>query len=617
MPSTPSPRPGWRWADDVSHIGYDRARLATLRVRAITAIESLRAVASDDPAAWDAVLAARVAREHLERNWLPMIDRIIASEAMVTWHRCDLRGAIAGADDARAMVVLLRLAGALGPAARQAFFTDLGGEGTARLFIELGVNDFGEDVEANRMFARVARDELSATTRGPGLPPGFAAELVAEFVEAPLEIGRDPTATFRFLLGDVHYGRDFLVATAEAALRYEIASAGERSFGDPYWPSGTGSTLAAGLADDADPIELLMEDLGGDAVAWRMLLAEPTVARYLLAERRFDPDGLTRLAAGAELAAAGPDVGPDSPAALLHDAAFVASAFVNHFATRGDLLNAPPEVSAAAARTLGRHLFAVHKDVLNPEPLDQPATLRRGLDAFGPDFAVEVPVFDEDALAAVTDLAVHTDEGLATLRTALNDYEQGFAAAAATASTRADVADPDQFLEQAIGQLGRLEGYLLQHAGHLAEREGHRRDEVVSRWIDGALGTVSLGVGKLGIPVPGPLVRPAEVKERWATHEDAAEKQFSDYAAEWTESLRYTWFRELHAAGVIAPDLPAVVLTADGRLRPWQELDGVQRRIVDDLMAENTWRGSVDVDWFLLSDAVKTAQQDLYADWDG
>jgi hypothetical protein len=206
---------------------------------------------------------------------------------------------------------------------------------------------------------------------------------------------------------------------------------------------------------------------------------------------------------------------------------------------------------------------------------------------------------------------------LATLRAALNEYEHGFAAAAAAASTRADVADPGQFLEQAIGQLGHLEGYLLRHAGHLAEGKGRRRDEVVGRWIDGALGTVSLGVGKLGIPVPGPLVRPAHVKERWANHEAAVEERFTEYAVEWTENLRYLWFRELHAAGVIAPDLPAAVLTRDGRLRPWPELDGVERRIVQDLMEENTWGGQVDVDWLRLSDAVKSAQQDLYADGTG
>jgi hypothetical protein len=601
----------------MSRIGYDRARLVTLRARAIAAIESLRAIASDDPAAWDAVLVARVTREHLEQTWLPLIDRIVGSDAMVTWRRPDLRSAITPSDDVRALVVLLRLAGVLGPAARRAFFTGLGGEGTARLFVELGVNDFAGDIEANRVLALVARDELALATEGSGLPAEFATDLVNGLAPSTPRIGRDPTATFRFLLGDVDYSRGFLVAVTKAAVQYEMASADERAFDDPYWPTGTGSTLTVGQLDDSDPVDLLMDRLDGDAVAWRTLLADRTVARYLFAERRFQAVGLTRLAEGAELAAAGPDVVPDAPAALLHDAAFVASAFVNHVAARGDLLDGSPEVSVATAHILGRHLFAVHKDVLNPLPLDHPATLRRGFDAFGPDFEVEVPAFDAEALAAATDLAVHTDEGLATLRAALNDYEHGFAGAAAAVSTRPEVADPGRFLEQAIGQLGRLEGYLLRRSGHLAEGEGRRRDEVISRWIDGALGTVSLGVGRLGIPVPGPLVRPAQVQQRWANHESAAEERFTEYADQWTENLRYLWFRELHAADVIAPDLPAAVLTDDGQLRPWQELDGVERRIVQDLMEENTWRGPVDVDWLRLSDAVKSAQQDLYSDWAG
>jgi hypothetical protein len=601
----------------VSRVGYDPARLAALRARAIAAIGSLRTVVSDDPAAWDAVLTARMTRDHLEQTWLPLIDRIAGSDAMVTWRRADLRGALGSLEAVRALMVLLTVASALGPAARQAFFADLGGAGTARLFVALGMNDLGGAVDANRAFALVARDELARASHGPGLPAEFADDLVAGLAGDRPALGRDPTAAFRFLLTDVDYGGNFLVAMARAALRHEIAGAGERAYDDPYWRSGTGSTLADGIGDEADPVELLMRDLDTDAAAWRTLLAEPTIARYLFAERRFGAEGLARLAEGAALAAAGPDVGPDAPAALLHDAALVASAFLNLVAIRGDLRDAPPQVSVAVARTLGRHLFAVHKDVLNPQPLEQPATLRRSLDAFGPDLDVEVPLFDEDALATVTDLAVETDEGLATLRAALNDYEHGFTAAAAAASTRPEVPDTGRFLEQAVGQLALLEGYLLQHAGHLAESEGRRRDEAVGRWIDGALGTLSLGVGKLGIPVPGPLIRPAEVKQRWAAHESAVEDRFTEYADEWTENLRYLWFRELHAAGVIAPDLPDAVLTPDGQLRPWQELDDIERRIVGDLMEENTWRGAVDVDWLRLSDAVTSAQQDLYADWDG
>jgi hypothetical protein len=394
-----------------------------------------------------------------------------------------------------------------------------------------------------------------------------------------------------------------------------MGAAEVRALDEPYWPSAMFVTSLAIDADTVtDPTGVLVERLGEDAAAWRALLTDPAIAGYLLAERRFDGDGFARLAAGAELAAAGPDVTADAPAGLLRDAAFVASAFVNHVGSRPDVMAAPSPVSRSAATILGRHLLAVHHDVLKPLPQDEPRTMPRRLDAFGPDAVVEVPLFDEDALAAVTDLAVATEDGLATMRASLNRYEQTFTTAAAEASTRVVHQDPDDFLTQAIGQLGQLEAYLLQHAGHLAEGESRRRDEAVARWVDGVFSTVGFGARKLEVPFPLPGVDPAEVKRRWATNEAATERRFDDHAREWTEQLRYRWFGELHAAGVIAPDLPPDVLTANGRLRPWPELDSVQRRLVRDRMEENAWDGPVDIDWRRLSDAVKLAQQELYVD---
>ena len=49
----------------------------------------------------------------------------------------------------------------------------------------------------------------------------------------------------------------------------------------------------------------------------------------------------------------------------------------------------------------------------------------------------------------------------------------------------------------------------------------------------------------------------------------------------------------------------------------WDEfrrLDDGDRRLVQDRMEENTWRGRVDIDSTVLSDAIKSAQQDIYAD---
>ena len=180
----------------------------------------------------------------------------------------------------------------------------------------------------------------------------------------------------------------------------------------------------------------------------------------------------------------------------------MASAFVHHMGSRDGLLDDPAApVSASAAVILGRHMFAVHKEVLVPETLGQPATMRRDLDVFGPDVVVEAALFDVDALAAVADLAVDTDESLATMRAALDRYEQGYAAAAAAATTRLRTTAPDAYLDGVIRQIGRLEAYLVERAGHRAEAEGRDRDRTIQRWVDLGVGVVGVGVATLPVPV--------------------------------------------------------------------------------------------------------------------
>ena len=515
------------------------------------------------------------------------------------------------------------------------FFAELGGAGTARLFMELGVPDPYRDPDSAHGLAAVVRDRLARATQGQGVPAGFAPALIDGIVGGYDDMRVNPPETLSFVLHEVDYGGDFLVAVTEAVVEHERAAAandpGPEHLPWPFvtWPSGLVATLSDESDDTGsspmqragDPMYVLMEALARDSKAARAVFSDPDVARYLLAERRFDLDGLARLAAAAQSAAAGPDVVPDAPAPLLKDATLVASAFVNHLGARTDLLDdGSPEVSASAAAILGRHLFAVHKEVLVPETLREPATMRRDLDAFGPDVVVEAALFDADALTVVTDLAVDTDDALAMMRAALDRYEQGYAAAAAAATSRLGDAAPDAYLDGVIRQIGRLEAYLVERAGHRAEAEGRDRDRTIGRWVDLGSSVVSAGVANAVLPLPvleGLDHVADDLKRRWATHEAVAEHDFEEHADLATRRLMYVWYRELYAAGVITPDLPVAVLADDGGLVTWDEfqrLDDTDRRVVQDRMEENTWRGRVDIDSTVLSDAIKSAQQDIYAD---
>jgi hypothetical protein len=66
-------------------IGYDPARIHQLSQHTRVALHALEALASDDPAAADAMRAVRLTRRNLEDHWMPALRDIERSDAMVTW----------------------------------------------------------------------------------------------------------------------------------------------------------------------------------------------------------------------------------------------------------------------------------------------------------------------------------------------------------------------------------------------------------------------------------------------------------------------------------------------------------------------------------------------------
>lgn len=65
-------------------IGYDPARMTSLHGATQRAIGDLVGVASPDPVAAGAMAVVRSVRDALEQDWLPMIERVLASDAMVS-----------------------------------------------------------------------------------------------------------------------------------------------------------------------------------------------------------------------------------------------------------------------------------------------------------------------------------------------------------------------------------------------------------------------------------------------------------------------------------------------------------------------------------------------------
>lgn len=67
--------------------GYDPARIVLLRTRTLDALDELRDIRPSDPAADPALRVVRLMRHNLEEAWLPLIEAIHTSTAMVAWRR--------------------------------------------------------------------------------------------------------------------------------------------------------------------------------------------------------------------------------------------------------------------------------------------------------------------------------------------------------------------------------------------------------------------------------------------------------------------------------------------------------------------------------------------------
>ena len=76
-----------------------------------------------------------------------------------------------------------------------------------------------------RGLAAVVRDELAQATRTRGLPASFGAALVDGFVAGYDDMRLNPAGTLSFVLHEVEYGRDFLVAVTTAVVEHELAGA--------------------------------------------------------------------------------------------------------------------------------------------------------------------------------------------------------------------------------------------------------------------------------------------------------------------------------------------------------------------------------------------------------
>lgn len=542
----------------MTELRYDPSRLAPLRSCAAAAFRHLLMTSSADPAAASALRVSRSVLAGLEHGWLPAIDRVLSSHAMLTWLATGpawMLG-VSGDDLGRALVaraealysdsrdepvaeMLAAITLAAGDQeAMNTFFRELGPDGLLMLLASLATAN-PNDTE----LPAAVRAALTATAARGGLRPGYARDLVeaaARTQEQSRHDGEDAVALSYLLHGD-QLPATFLVEAAEAMIeaeaRFAAAEGLDPSSGWTLWmlegfripnalaldfTDSRGMTAAAA----ADPMYALLAQLANDGRAGQIVFRDPERAVYLFALRDVLADGGDAIVTAAAAAAAGPDVVDGAPDYVLADASLVASGFVNYFGrTNAGRADSSDAVTIGTARIVGAHMYAVDAtvaahDVGDDERianltdaerraleeaglLDEDGELRDGAvmatgelyhDVLGPEDPRRAAVLQHEPLENILGLAAGTDASSVLLRDALATYQRGLASAAAGRLAAEDVTDPNDYLAEVMADAARLEGTFARHVGHAAERRGRDADAAMGFWIN----AVGMGAERLG-----------------------------------------------------------------------------------------------------------------------
>ncbi len=611
-------------------VGYEPARIGALHQRAQAVVAHLAAARCTDPAAADAVRTSAAVLSAVDQRWLPALERVLASDALLSWRTPgppafpaaawfdDLRalqGSALGAalaDRASALStdeydeLQLALAASSGDtAAMTSFVTALGPDGLVALGARL--------VHAA---PTTAADELAPAVRdafaiaAATLPTSFTVQLVRAAADQR-RAGHDGGAAgvaLGYLFNGPQLPTAVLVSAVQTLHEVEVSAADDRGQdaaagdGPILWASTWMPTIASPLLDELrpdpdapyladataalDPAYAILRQLGGDGAAGRALFADRGTAAYFFAQRPVTDDHGRAITAAASAAAATDGVGPASSPATVRAAMLVASAFVNDFgpAHAGDLLGeVDDEVSRNVAAVIGRHLPSVHLAFVPgtgsggiPEPVGVVTSMHEVLGPSGPRVRAQ---FDPTALHAMVDLAANTPAAVTDLRAALTTFQAELATVGASriASGEIPTGAADRFLAEAMQDAGRLEGVFASHVGHRAEQHGRDRDEELSRWIHGLGAAVEFGLGATGGPVTsavvGPAVEPAaiELTRRLATNEARAAAAAEQRAQDSADRLLYLWDRQLVERHVLEPELPDRLIV-NGQLPAFDDL---------------------------------------------
>lgn len=537
------------------------------------------------------------------------------------------------------------------------FLTDLTGEGTLDLTVAVDRLSSG-DPAANPLLAHAdaLRTAVMTSSHDPAFASAAFATALVRRAAGLASSGAEgaPGTALAYLLdgeprdgdGEGGYGSFFLAAAVEAMVEAEQDHAGEPGRdGSSLWLQGMYqvSHLATTFdgygvqaepgspaANHWDPTLAAVRHLAQDSLAGRDVLVGET-GEYLFGDRAWRHDGY------AAIIAAGAHAATDAePGTLGWDgASAVASTMVNGLGGRDDVAGDDPVYeglsgtsSAQLAQVLTAHLPAVQEAVLRGrDDLDGGAVDRHHRNAALGDGEMTIALFDSSSLGTFTGLAAQHGDGVAVLRTGLNDYQGLLAGSTADQVMGLPPEQRQTFLSAQMGGAGALEAFFGNEIGEQAERLGRERDDVVRFWVDAASFGVEQGGSALG-GVPHPAARLASLglgqvsgpaveamKDAWATAEADAATAAESAAQVSADRVSYGFMQSLQQAGVLdVQGLPPGALTDDGHLVDWDDLDPADVPLVLNRF-ESDFDGPVTASSGDVAEAMRELTLPFYDDW--
>lgn len=242
------------------HVGFDPDRIRALTRRTVEAIEALGGVRSDDPAAAEAVRAARNARRNLEDAWMPLLQQIDSSDVMTR----------------RTQVALGDVRAEWTATARWLAETGFGDSTDDELLVELALRDeqvpYVRDPED-----RVAQERWLADQHGLAAEIGRRSRVDASFAARVVDAAyASPLAGLLADAGDY-----------PASLRADLL---DTTLAHPWWEGGwemdkyaaAADTLMSSLLDEpARCLDVLGRAGAADALAGWPPLDQDGVARFV------------------------------------------------------------------------------------------------------------------------------------------------------------------------------------------------------------------------------------------------------------------------------------------------------------------------------------------------